>query len=201
MKAPRSACRRLKAGRRAVVTLLTLLCVPLLLTLLCAVAEVNHLWQARLQLENALEAASLAAIKEWGDLGGSAQQIPAAQHLGRAYSRANLVQGLPLDLDDRNLVPSAVWRFGTASPKGTGFDFTPCPDAQSQQALLLQATIRVPPLWKLSLGHWIGYSTITVQVAAYYDASSKPPRPRLIRLHRPCDDGGTMEGLQTVSRE
>jgi len=207
------ARRRPGAGRHALVTLWTILCIPVLLTLLCVVAEVSHVWQARVQLENAQEAASLAAVQEWGDRGGDLKQIAAARGIGHAYGLANTIQGLALNLDDREQAPRAAWHFGTVrpaansgqgEPAGTRFDFTPVTETTKTQAsctapadssdgktidasklaVVLQATVRVPPIWRATVGRWIGDSILSAQVAAMYDTSCQPPRPRLIRLDR-----------------
>jgi len=101
------------------------------------------------------------------------------------------VQGVALDLDDRVLAPSGGWTFGTAQARGTECDFTPCPDAEQKLAVVLTATVRVAPLWSWGPGRWIGVSTLNADVAAYYDTSSKPPRPRLIRARLVSTDGNS----------
>ncbi len=57
----RSQCRR-----RGVATIWLILSLPIFAILLCAVLEVGNAWVARVELENSLEAAALAAAKEWG---------------------------------------------------------------------------------------------------------------------------------------
>ncbi len=168
--------------RRGIVTIWTILAVPVMLTILCVVVEVGRLWQARAQLENALEAAVLAAVQEWGRRGGTAKQVPAGAIVGKAYARANAIHGTPVDLDDRAIVPDAAWAFGTVTPTEGGFDFTPNPDAQTNLAVVVQATAKVPALFRSSLGRWIGASTVTAGTAAFYDPSAQPPRARLIRI-------------------
>lgn len=161
----------------------TVLCIPLILTILFVVAEVSQLWQARVQLENAMEAAALAAVQEWGDTGGGIKNIAAAQTAGRAYGKANLVHGVQVDLDDQSVVPTVAWSFGSAMPRGSGFDFTSAPEANSKFAVVLQATVKVARLCRSILGPAAKDSTVTVKIAAFYDPAATQPQPRLIRLN------------------
>jgi len=164
------------------VTVWTILAVPVILTILCVVVEVGRLWQARAQLENALEAAALAAVQEWGQRGGKAEQVAAGEIVGKAYAQANAIHGVPVDLDDRARVSGVAWAFGMATASDNGFDFTPNPDAQTNLAVVIEATVKVPAMFRASFGRWIGGSTVTAGTAAYYDQSVQPPRARLIRI-------------------
>jgi hypothetical protein len=86
----RPAARR----RRGVVTLWLILALPVLLLLLIFLVEIGNIWRARVELENALEAAALAAVKEWGDSSGTANL--AARNVGVTYAAANTVTGSPV---------------------------------------------------------------------------------------------------------
>jgi hypothetical protein len=55
---------------------------------------VANLWVARVELENALEASSLAAVKHWGDAGGGDTLVP--RMVGVNYAKANSVRANPL---------------------------------------------------------------------------------------------------------
>ena len=141
------------ARRRGVVTIWTLLSLPIFATILFGLASAvcgKHGWK----LENALETAALAAVQEWAGRGGGAMNVAAAQSAGTAYGRANTVHGIPLDVNDASMVPAAAWSFGTVVPRGTGFDFTPAPTAQTQLAVVIEATFNVPPLSRSILGRW-----------------------------------------------
>ncbi len=175
--------RRPRARRRGAVTIWTILCLPLLMTILFGVAEVGRLWHARTQLENAVEAAALAAVQEWAERGGLAKNLPSALEAGRAYAEANVVQGLPVRLGDRQSVRSVAWSFGSAAPRGAGYDFTANPDASSQFAVVLSASVRVARLCRPLFGATLGETTVTATTAAYYDANDTPPRPRLVRIN------------------
>ncbi len=180
-----ASARRLggkRVRRGMVITIATLLVLPILLTLLFLVAEVAHLWQARMQLENALEAAVLAAVQDWGSRGGGRQNLEAAMAAGRAMAEANAVQGAVVRLSEPGSVARAVWTFGTMVPTDHGWRFIPDPDAQGRCAVKLQVAMRTPRLCRAVAGKRLGEVTIAAATAAYFDAGATPPRPRLIRL-------------------
>ena len=172
------------ASRRGTVTLWTLLFVVVLLTILYVVVQVAQLWLAREKLENAVEAAALAAAKHWGDAGGGTTKVAAAQARGQAYATANTVNGVPLDLTNTALVPSVNWQFGSATSCGTGYQFNADPSAVSNLAVVLQTTFTVTSLFQQLFGETISSSTVQVQVAAFCDTSLSSTDPRRIRLIR-----------------
>jgi Flp pilus assembly protein TadG len=88
---PHSVRRNLPrlAARRGSATLWMLIWVPCLLVLLSVLLNVANLWLARVELETALEAAALAAVKEWGDSGGG-ETFPSRQ-VGMQYASANII--------------------------------------------------------------------------------------------------------------
>lgn len=81
-------------ARRGVATVWLVLFLPLLLLLLCFVVEIGNLWMARAELETALEAAALAAVKEWGDNSGGDTLVE--RNVGVTVAAANDVRGNPL---------------------------------------------------------------------------------------------------------
>ncbi len=186
--------RRGAARGRGSVTVWTLLCVPLVLTVLAVMVEVNRLWQARVQLENALEAAALAAVQEWSDRGGGVEEVAAAQAMGLAYARANTIHGVPVELENAEMTSGAAWHFGRVTARGTGYDFRPAPDSPGDLAVLLEARVRVARLLKPLLGSSIGETTVAARVAASYDDSAAPPRPRLIRINGRHGNGDEAAG-------
>jgi hypothetical protein len=80
--------------RRGSATLWMVIWLPCLLTLFCVLIGVANLWLARVELENALEAAALTAVKEWGTAGGGDTSDP--RDAGVAYAAANIVRGHPV---------------------------------------------------------------------------------------------------------
>lgn len=77
-------------------TLWLIVSLPVLLLLVCFIVEIGNIWLARVQLENALESAALAAVKEWADAGGGDTQE--ARFVGMEYAAANTVTGTPVIL-------------------------------------------------------------------------------------------------------
>jgi hypothetical protein len=70
--------------------------LPALLALFCGLLAVANLWLARVELETGLEAAALAAVKDWGDQGGGDTLVP--REVGVNFAAANCVRGLHLPL-------------------------------------------------------------------------------------------------------
>src|SRR5262249_5101137 len=65
--------------------------LPCLLALLVTLVGVSNLWLARVELENACEAAAIAAVKQWGDVGGGETLVP--RQVGVEYAEANGIRG------------------------------------------------------------------------------------------------------------
>jgi Flp pilus assembly protein TadG len=84
--------------RRGSATLWMVMWLPCLMALFCVLVGVANLWLSRVELENAMEAAALAAVKEWGADPG-AGTLP-ARSVGVAYAQANLVRGQGVTIDD-----------------------------------------------------------------------------------------------------
>lgn len=80
--------------RRGVSTLWLILTLPVFLTLLIFTVDIANLWLARVELENGLEAAALAAVREWGEAGGGSTEMP--REVGVAYAQANAIRGWPI---------------------------------------------------------------------------------------------------------
>jgi hypothetical protein len=96
-----------RPARRGVVALWTLLMLPVLLVMFVVVVEAVHLWLARVELENALEAAALAAVKDWAESGGTAASnwTSGARTVGKEYAAANTINKTSVEIDT-NLDPS-----------------------------------------------------------------------------------------------
>jgi len=89
--------------RKGIAVLWAIVTIPIFLVLICGVVHIANLWTARVELENALEAAALAAVKEWGDAGGGSTQVP--RQIGVEYAAANRVACAPVVIS-ANLHPS-----------------------------------------------------------------------------------------------
>jgi len=96
----RRGSQRQARNRKGVVTLWTILTVPALMILLGLVLETGHLWYARVELENGLESAALASVKEWGDAAGGSTSTP--RLVGVEYAAANTINGDPVTIDNNH---------------------------------------------------------------------------------------------------
>ena len=88
--------RGLGKSRRGSATLWMVIWLPCLLALFVTLVGVSNLWLARVELENAVESAALAAVKQWGDAGGGDTLIP--RQAGVNYAAANGVRSNPLTI-------------------------------------------------------------------------------------------------------
>ncbi len=187
--------------RRGVVTLWTLLMVPVMLVLFAVVVEGVHLWLARVELENALEAAALAAVKEWAE---TPLTVPiasgwtnGARTVGQQYAAANTINqtSVPIDANIGTFDPTSNPNengpcggdliFGaivSAPPYVFASNLVPsCVVDEPDYAVRAQAEYTVPSLIGGFLGiNFGGPFTVSAQTTAMYDCTSQ--RPRLIRV-------------------
>jgi hypothetical protein len=70
--------------------------LPIFVFLFVGVVMIGNIWLARVELENSLEAAALAAVKEWGDAGGGDTLIP--RNVGVDFAAANTISGVPVEI-------------------------------------------------------------------------------------------------------
>jgi Flp pilus assembly protein TadG len=161
--------------RRGVSTLWLLLTLPVFLTLLAFTVNIANLWLARVELENSLEAAALAAVREWGE--GSSTD--AAKDVAIAYAAANPVRGI---------VPASNFVFGEIEETGGKLTFDPLgtpvcdpelDDFSGDFGVRVQATVPVSSLRAL-LGNSIGPYSVTATVTARYNCDEK--RAWLVRV-------------------
>lgn len=80
---------RVGAPRHGVATVWIIAAFPAMAVLLCLVLETANLWMARVELRNALDAASLSAVKTWGEGGTTV----AARTEGQVTAGLNTVTG------------------------------------------------------------------------------------------------------------
>jgi len=88
-------------ARRGVATLWLILALPIFLIILGAILEISNLWLARIQLKNGLDAAALAAVKEWAETPLVANTQP-ARDVGVSFANANKAGGDPIPLSDNS---------------------------------------------------------------------------------------------------
>jgi len=102
------------------------LALPVAACFLVILVDLSNMWQARIELKDALDAASLSAMKTWGE-GGSTGQ--ARLDANDAFS-ANEILGNTFTLDtaqggctNGNVSSTSEIVLGTVTTGGTGFDF------------------------------------------------------------------------------
>ncbi len=178
--------------RRGVAALWLILTLPVLLLLLAVVIEIGNIWLARVELENALESAALAAVKEWGDAGGGGD-TETARLVGVEYGGANTVTGSPVGIGTNwnagntpnenadcagNLIFGAVvtdvipWVFDAGEPAGGGQD----------PAVRAQATAPVNSVCCRLFGTVLPVFQVSACATAKYDCATK--RTELIRVRQ-----------------
>jgi len=175
------------AARRAgVVTLWLILVLPVLLMLLIFLIEIANVWRARVELENALEAAALAAVKEWKE--GSTDG--AARAVAITYAAANTVAGESVVITENsggdpngnasatgNLVFGAVTT--AASPWVFHADTSPsCPT--SDYGVRAQATVQVASVAARLGGYTVPVLWVSAAATARYACAAT--QPQLIRV-------------------
>jgi Flp pilus assembly protein TadG len=189
-------------NRRGISTLWVILTLPVFLALLVFVVDVANLWLARVELENGLEAAALAAVAEWGKSSDLTVPVPSiattdsARAVGVAYARANTLRGLPIGIQANLAAPTTGnpnanascdvlagghLVFGAiAAGSSLTFNAGQPPDATKDFAVRAQATVPVSSLASRLLG--VGTNTITARATACYNAVEG--RTRLVRVDR-----------------
>lgn len=163
--------------RRGVSTLWLLLTLPVFLTLLAFTVNIANLWLARVELENSLEAAALAAVREWGD----GRSPDAAKAVAVAYAAANPVRGI-IPASNFNFVFGEIEETDgklTFDPLGTRVCDPELDDFSGDFGVRVQATVPVSSLRAL-LGNSIGPYSVTATVTARYNFDEK--RAWLVRV-------------------
>jgi Flp pilus assembly protein TadG len=165
--------------------------VPVFLLLLCFLVEVGNIWLARLELENSLEAAALAAVKEWGDAGGGSTHRP--RDLAALYATSNTVTGTPVvmatnhnpahapnenDASAGDLVFGAITT--TASPWVFDAQATPDLPCGATFGVRAQATVPVNSLFGQLFGLTLDTFNVSAHSTARYDPQTR--QPKLIRV-------------------
>lgn len=176
----RLRCGREYGSRRGIATFWLLLFVPVFLVLLGLVVNVANLWLARVELEDALESAALAAVKEWVENPSTPDPTTGPRAAGIAYAAANTVRGQPVSLLPGEFLFGAVYQ----EPSGCiVFDGTVSPDCNADPirhpGVLVQAVTPVPTLWSNLLGHYFAAGHVTTYTIAVYPCGPNQ-QPQLI---------------------
>jgi len=177
-----------RAKRRGIATIWIIASGCVLLALLCMVVDIANLWLARIELKTALEAAALAAVKEWGDGGGGDTED--ARTVGVDYAGTNTVVGVPLMITKNynngktndngdckgNLVFGAITTGNAPHEFDAGFE--PCQMGGNDEAFAVraQATASVESFWKNLLAPTVTTFDVSAKATAFYACGTGPPR-------------------------
>lgn len=180
--------------RRGISIVWLIVWLPVLMVLSSLVIDVANVWLARVELENGLEAAALAAVKDWAENSDNLQ----ARQVGVAYAAFNKVRGKPIVIGPNHSAGGGLNENDacaiTAGTPPTGnlifgsvegddpvtFNAGAQPDCNATPprpfAVRAQAQVAVPTLWASLLGDCVGPHCITVRTTAVYACPSGPPR-------------------------
>jgi Flp pilus assembly protein TadG len=177
--------------RRGVATLWLILALPLFLIILGALLEIANLWLARIELKNGLDAASLAAVKEWAESPGGTDTQP-ARAVGVDFATANDSGGQPIplatnydvgggvnenDTNDDGLIFGAV---DVSDLTDIVFDAGEAPSctvaSQDVFGVRAQSNIPVNSIFSNLLGLPLGPYSIEAKSDAIYDCNIGSPR-------------------------
>jgi hypothetical protein len=173
--------------RRGVATLWVIVAVPVLLTLLVVVGDVANLRLARIEAENAVEAAALASVKHWHEGGDSAPHRHDARATAVVYAAANTVVGQPVVIganegpsdDNDNASPAGDVVLGKITGSGLlTFNHSSSPDP-GEFGVHVHANVAVPSLFSSFGGFSFGPYSVFVQATALYDGAGEV---RLVRV-------------------
>ena len=185
--------RRASRGRRGLATLWLILVLPLMLIAACFALETANLWLARMELEDALEAAALAAVEEWGTTNNNFN----ARQKAVAFAAVNSVRGTPVTLADNydvlnfpnnnlSMAQTASLVFGTVDTT-YNFDAGLAPDAtcvnpDAAYGVYAYAEVEVPMICSNIFGCVFGPFTVKAKTLARYDCTVASPCPTLVRM-------------------
>lgn len=176
--------------RRGSATLWLVIWLPCLLALFSVLLGVSNLWLARVELENAVEAAALAAAKEWGD--DQRGETLVAREVGVAYAAANHVRGggvvLGLNYQDahpnQNRDAAGDLIFGViddSDPDHIVFNANVEPSgAEAKYAVRVEATVPLQPLGGVPFVGALAHYSVQAKATAQYDSLTR--RVKLIRV-------------------
>ena len=100
--------------------------MPIFVFLFIGVVMIGNIWLGRVELENALEAAALAAVKDWAESGVA--DTFSSRGVGIAYAGANTVGGVAVDIRTNYDVTGGVNQNGPCDPTKPGPLNVPPPD-------------------------------------------------------------------------
>jgi hypothetical protein len=163
--------------RRGSAIVWILVATPVILVLFMVVLSLASIWQARAELQNAVEAAALAGAKFWGDNADSPSTRTSARLAAQAVFQANTVFGDMVTIASNDNPSSTNNNASTSGPILLG-SFTSStlyvnqsPAAVNERACYVITTASITPLLQ-GLGI-LGPFTVKASAAAVYSSTTQ----------------------------
>lgn len=172
--------------RSGVATVWVIAGVPAFLTLLIMLTDLGTVWQARAELETALEAAALAGVQQW-------KIVPAdtitPRNTAIAFAQANTVVGQTFILDSNfsgidpngNAFCSGDIVFGQID-LAQNFSAGTVPAAPDYFGVRVRKTVSIASLWTKFAGVTFGPYNVTAQTTAQLPVAAGGT-PQLVLLN------------------
>jgi Flp pilus assembly protein TadG len=151
------------------------------------VSDAGKIWIARIELENALEAAALAGVRTWGEASGG--PTAAARAVAIEYASVNTVDGQSLTITsnlnvanppNENASTTGNLVFGSATPVGTNwiFDSGTAPDCGANRSYAIRAQAKAPVTSFSNgfLGLTFGPYEVQIETTVIYQCGADTPR-------------------------
>jgi Flp pilus assembly protein TadG len=173
------------AARHGIATVWIIASVPAIFTLLILLTDIGSLWQARTELETALESAALAAVQEWKATNDTNSARIAAQN----FSKANTVLGNPVILTNNgggggtndNSKCDGDIVLGNITSAGD-FEASVAPNSTNFYGARIRNTKQIPSLWIKFAGVSFGPYVVHAEAVAELQFNAGGT-PRLMRPH------------------
>jgi Flp pilus assembly protein TadG len=176
----------IRVRRSGIATIWIIGGVPAFLTMLIMLTDLGTIWQARAELETALEASAIAAVQQWKV---TPADVITPRSTAISFSKANTVVGQTFTLE---LNYSAVGTNGNASCTGDvilgqidasqNFASGTVPVSPNFLGVHVQKTISIPSLWTTFGGVKFGPYNVTAKTTAQVPVAAGGS-PQLVLLH------------------
>lgn len=170
--------------RRGIATVWVIAAVPTVVTLLIVLTDLGQIWEARMELENAAEAAALAAVRDWK----ATSNTNTARISAQEFAASNTVLGQPVVLEangggggtnDNSLCDGDIV-LGNLTPTGI-FQAGVAPSSTNYYGARVKKSMQIESLWATFAGFHPGPYTVSVETAARVPFNPGGS-PQLLRL-------------------
>ncbi|QDT89940.1 hypothetical protein [Gimesia algae] len=178
---------RTQKNRRGIAILWLVIWGSFFLTFFCVVLELATLWEAQVELNDALDSAALATVSEWNtmrNLSNYSTEIP--REVGIDYAAANTVLGVPVPLTsnydsgnspNENETCAGNIILGNLTSSGSVYEFN-AGTTGNLLAVRVQATIPLNGFCTAMFGATL--FDVSASSTAYFD--SLDGKPKLVRI-------------------